>query len=168
MKTLLINSALSLVLGGSAFAAGTHSGDHSGGHASTTIADHGHDMMAVGTPGGDTISRTVEVSMKETDDGMVFEPASLEFAAGETVKFVLTNAGELEHEFVMDTADKNQEHKVLMAKMDMEHDDPNSIRLDPGAEGEIVWTFSNAGTFEFACLIPGHYESGMHGPITVN
>ena len=31
----------------------------------------------------------------------------------------------------------------------------------------MIWTFTNAGTFEFACLIPGHYESGMHGPISV-
>jgi Cu/Ag efflux protein CusF len=54
-----------------------------------------------------------------------------------------------------------------MAKMDMEHDDPNSVRLDSGMEGEVIWTFANEGTFEFACLIPGHYESGMHGPITV-
>ena len=55
-----------------------------------------------------------------------------------------------------------------MAKMDMEHDDPISVRLDPGMEGEVIWTFANEGSFEFACLIPGHYESGMHGPITVN
>lgn len=33
--------------------------------------------------------------------------------------------------------------------------------------GEVIWTFANEGTFEFACLIPVHYESGMHGPITV-
>ncbi len=39
------------------------------------------------------------------------------------------------------------------------------IRLDEGGSGEVIWTFSNAGTFEFACLIPGHYESGMHGAI---
>jgi uncharacterized cupredoxin-like copper-binding protein len=40
--------------------------------------------------------------------------------------------------------------------------------LDEGRSGEVIWTFSNAGTFEFACLIPGHYESGMHGPIVVS
>jgi Cu/Ag efflux protein CusF len=56
----------------------------------------------------------------------------------------------------------------MMAAMDMEHDDPNSVRLDEGKSGEVIWTFSKAGTFEFACLIPGHYESGMHGPITVS
>jgi Cu/Ag efflux protein CusF len=54
-----------------------------------------------------------------------------------------------------------------MAKMDMEHDDPNRIRLDAGASGEVVWTFANSGTFEAACLIAGHYESGMHREVAV-
>ena len=69
----------------------------------------------------------------------------------------------------MDTLDNNAKHKALMAKFpEMEHDDPNAIRLQPGEEGTIVWNFANAGSFEFACLIPGHYESGMHGALTVN
>jgi len=46
-------------------------------------------------------------------------------------------------------------------------DDPNSIRLKPGISGTVIWTFASTGTFEFACLIPGHYESGMHEPIEV-
>ena len=37
-----------------------------------------------------------------------------------------------------------------------------------GEEAEIVWTFGEAGEFEFACLIPGHYEAGMHGPLAIN
>ncbi|WP_342635560.1 cupredoxin family protein [Antarcticimicrobium luteum] len=156
MKSVFFTTILSVALAGAAFAAGEHAGGH------------GHAMMAIGKPGDRHFDRTVEITMRETEDGMVYEPAELNFNAGETIKFVITNAGEFEHEFVMDTSEKNQEHKALMAKMDMEHDDPNSVRLDPGMKGEILWTFSNAGTFEFACLIPGHYESGMHGPITVN
>src|SRR5262249_23063661 len=50
---------------------------------------------------------------------------------------------------------------------DMEHDDPNAKRLLPHGHGEIVWKFTKRGTFEFACLIPGHYEKGMVGRITV-
>ena len=34
--------------------------------------------------------------------------------------------------------------------------------------GELIWTFSQPGTFQFACLIPGHMEAGMQGPLTVN
>ena len=61
------------------------------------------------------------------------------------------------------------EHKDLMAKFpEMEHDDPNAIRLAAGKRGEIIWTFANDGEFTFACLIPGHYESGMKGTLKVS
>ncbi|WP_264211456.1 copper-binding protein [Leisingera thetidis] len=156
MTKFLSAALLATLTAAPAFAAGSHGGGH-------------HDEMAVGKPGeAARADREIAVTMKETDDGeMLFEPSSFSFAKGETVQFVITNAGELEHEFVLDTAERNVLHKELMAKMDMEHDDPNSVRLDPGAAGEIVWTFSNPGTFEFACLIPGHYEAGMHGPVAV-
>ncbi|WP_027235297.1 copper-binding protein [Leisingera caerulea] len=156
MNKILSAALLGVLSAAPAYAGGTHGGGHGGG-------------MEVGKPGEAAhVNREVAVTMKETDDGeMLFEPSSFSFAKGETVKFVITNAGELEHEFVLDTAERNVHHKAMMAKMEMEHDDPNSVRLDPGVSGEVVWTFSNAGTFEFACLIPGHYESGMHGPVAV-
>jgi uncharacterized cupredoxin-like copper-binding protein len=31
----------------------------------------------------------------------------------------------------------------------------------------MIWRFTKAGTFEFACLIPGHREAGMIGTIIV-
>lgn len=49
----------------------------------------------------------------------------------------------------------------------MQHDDPNGKRTDPKKVSELLWRFSNAGTFEYACLIPGHYESGMKGVVVV-
>ncbi len=69
------------------------------------------------------------------------------------------------------------EHGVLeankinheMMKMDMgnghtmEHDDPNSLLLEPGKSGEIVWKFSEEINLEFACNVPGHYDVGMAG-----
>lgn len=163
MKNLLLTTALAFTLAAPAFATGTHGGGHSDDPADVTA-----DMM-IGTPGeAAKVSRTIDVTMRETDDGeMIFEPTSLDIAQGETIRFNVMNKGELEHEFVIDTIEGNAGHKELMAKFDMEHDDPNSIRLDEGASGEVIWTFSNAGTFEFACLIAGHYESGMHGPISV-
>ena len=50
---------------------------------------------------------------------------------------------------------------------DMEHDDPNAKSVDPDKRAEILWRFTKAGTFEFACLIPGHREAGMHGTVNV-
>jgi len=158
MKTLLFSTAVLLILATQTMASGTHGGGHD-------------DKASVGVPGNAAhIDRTMAVTMMETDDGqMLFEPRTLAFRKGETIKLIITNAGEQEHEFVLDTAEKNVAHKAMMEEMgDMEHDDPNAIRLEPGAQGEIVWTFSNSGTFEYACLILGHYEAGMHGPVAVN
>lgn len=155
-RAFFLTTALILTMG-AAHASGTHAHSHG-------------EMMAIGMPGSaEAATRTISVTMKETEDGeMLFEPSQLEFAAGETVRFEFLNAGELEHEFVMDTSESVAEHKALMAKFpEMEHEEANAVRLQPGESGEIVWTFANAGTFEFACLIPGHYESGMHGSLAV-
>lgn len=140
-----------------AMAAGTHTG--------------GHDEYEIGMKAEKaSAKRTINVTMRETEDGkMLFEPKSLNFNEGETVILNFTNKGEVDHEFVMDTEKNVQDHKVAMEKdPDMEHADDNSLRLAPGAKGQIVWTFSKGGTFSFACLIPGHYESGMHGLLKVN
>jgi uncharacterized cupredoxin-like copper-binding protein len=163
MKNLLLTTTFAMALSVPAFAAGTHGDGHGDDKAAEQAA------MMIGMPGDQAgVTRTIEVTMRETDDGeMLFEPRSLDIAKGETVRFDVVNKGALEHEFVIDTMMGNAEHKKAMAEMEMEHDDPNSVRLDTGAAGEVIWTFTNAGTFEFACLIPGHYESGMHGPISV-
>ncbi len=127
-------------------------------------------MMEIGHPGDKAkVRRTIRVVMKETDDGdMLFEPASLSIKQGETVRLKFANKGEIEHEFVMDVHEGILEHRALMEKFpEMEHDDPNAIRLEPGETGEIVWTFAKAGEFGFACLVPGHYDAGMKGSLKV-
>ncbi len=99
---------------------------------------------------------------------MLYEPDRSEVKRGEQVRFVLKNVGKVDHEFMLDSVANNAKHKIQMQKNpDMEHDDPNGKRLSPNASGEIVWRFTKAGTFEFACLIPGHYESGMKGTVAV-
>ena len=157
MKTLIASAAFLVISAGFAAASPGHSG--------------GHDEMAVGEPGDAAkATRTINVTMFESDDGeMLFQPNSFEVKEGQTNRFNILNKGELDHEFVLDEKAKNAEHRELMMKFpEMEHDDPNAIRLEAGKRGNIVWTFSNTGTFEFACLIPGHYESGMHGAVEVS
>lgn len=50
----------------------------------------------------------------------------------------------------------------------MSHDDPNSVLVEPGKTAELTWTFSKATSLEFACNIPGHYQAGMVGKLTVS
>lgn len=158
MRHLVAIAALLAIGSGAALASPGHSGGDEGA------------AMAIGQPAETgKAKRTVNITMSEKDDGsMKFEPAVLNVKQGETVRLKFLNKGELDHEFVMDEHTGIMEHKALMEKFpEMEHADANSIRLAPGKRGEIVWTFSNAGEFGFACLIPGHYDSGMKGDISV-
>jgi uncharacterized cupredoxin-like copper-binding protein len=49
----------------------------------------------------------------------------------------------------------------------MEHDEPWMAHVEPGRSGDLIWTFNRTGEFEFACLLPGHYQAGMRGTIRV-
>ena len=109
--------------------------------------------------------RSIAVSMA---DNMRFTPERIDVRQGDTLKFVVRNTGKVMHEFVIGTKAENARHAELMVKFpNMEHDAPYMAHVPPGKTGEIVWTFNRAGTFEFACLIAGHYQAGMVGTITV-
>lgn len=145
-------------------AAGGHDHGHAGhqaSHASTHDAD-----TPYGRPGDAAqAQRTVRIVMSDT---MRFDPATITVRRGETVRFVAANGGRLEHEFVLGTADSLKAHAEEMRAMpDMQHADPGAVRVAAGASGEIVWQFTEAGSFEFGCLIPGHFEAGMVGKVVV-
>jgi uncharacterized cupredoxin-like copper-binding protein len=109
--------------------------------------------------------RSIDVQMLDT---MRFVPERIDVELNETVRFMVRNTGKQMHEFVIGTKQENEKHAALMVKFpDMEHDEPYMAHVAPGKSGEIVWTFNRAGTFEFACLIAGHYQAGMVGSITV-
>jgi uncharacterized cupredoxin-like copper-binding protein len=112
--------------------------------------------------------RTVLVTMRDGDGKMSFVPSTLEVKRGEQVKFIITNAGAITHEFVLADTAANLKHSAMMKEYpDMEHDDPNGKTVQAGKKTEILWKFTKAGTFEFACNIPGHRESGMLGSVVV-
>lgn len=110
-------------------------------------------------------TRTIRVEMADT---MRFTPADITVKRGETVKLVATNKGQVLHEMVLGTAEELKKHGELMKKFPgMEHDEPHMAHVKPGKSGEIVWQFDKPGEFQFACLLPGHFEAGMVGKVTV-
>jgi uncharacterized cupredoxin-like copper-binding protein len=111
------------------------------------------------------VTRTIRVGMS---DKMRFVPENITVKKGETIRFVVANKGAVLHEMVLGTPEALKEHAELMKKHPgMEHDEPNMTHVKPGATGDIVWRFSKAGDFQFACLIPGHFEAGMVGKVAV-
>jgi len=169
-------SAIVAVSATQAWAAGSHGGGHG-------------DKMDVGKAGkAEKASRTIEIKMFDN----YYEPENISVKEGETVRFVIKNVGEFVHEFNIGTSEMHAahqkemmmmmehgalepdkiNHKMMMMDMGngktMKHDDPNSVLLEPGKSGEVIWTFAKAGDIEFACNVPGHYDSGMAGKIRFN
>jgi uncharacterized cupredoxin-like copper-binding protein len=123
------------------------------------------EQMPWGIAGDARRARTITLRM---GDDMRFAPARIVVREGETIRFVVRNAGRLLHEMVIGTPGELQRHAELMKKFPtMEHDEPYMTHVKPGAKGDIVWNFNRAGTFQFACLIPGHFEAGMLGTLIV-
>ena len=139
------------------------------GWPQAVFADAGHTHFSAGVPGNPKKpARVVEVIMKEGDGKMEYVPNRIEVKRNEQIRFLLKNAGELAHEFVLATTADNLKHAVLMQKYpDMEHDDPNGKTLQPKGNSEVLWRFTKRGQFEFGCLIPGHREAGMTGIVIV-
>lgn len=136
----------------------------------TPALAHGdHVAFAAGEPGDPKKPfRVIEIVMTDGPGTMAYKPDRLEIKKGEQVKLVLKNIGAVDHELLIDSRANNAKHKHEMERNpDMQHDEPNGARLKPGTTTEILWRFSKAGTFEFACLIPGHYETGMKGTFIV-
>jgi uncharacterized cupredoxin-like copper-binding protein len=130
---------------------------------------HSGQVFAAGEPGDPAKpSRMIMLWLRDGPGTMTYAPDKIEVRAGEQIKFVLKNIGHLDHEFLLDSFENNAKHKLEMQKNpEMEHDDPNGKRLKSNETAELLWRFTKKGTFEFACLIPGHYESGMKGTVIV-
>jgi uncharacterized cupredoxin-like copper-binding protein len=109
--------------------------------------------------------RTVRIEMS---DAMRFKPHEIVVKRGETIRFVVANRGRLRHEMVIGTAQDLRQHAELMRKFpNMQHDEPFMAHVAPGGSERMVWTFNRPGTFEFGCLVGGHFEAGMTGRIRV-
>jgi uncharacterized cupredoxin-like copper-binding protein len=137
------------------------------GAGATVHGDEHHDEHAAfGQPGDPAkVSRSIAIDMNDT---MRYNPAWIGVKRGETIRFVVKNSGQLKHEIVLGTVKELREHAALMRKFpEMEHADPNQLAVDPGKTAELIWQFTKSGTFDFACLQPGHYEAGMHGKVAV-
>ena len=144
--------------------------------------------MKIGSKGNENeVSRVIKVIMYDN----YYEPNSFQVKAGETIKFEVTNAGELVHEFniankmmhmkhqpemqkmveneilLSDSIDKDKMKKMAKIDKSMSHSHSNSVLLEPKQKGEIIWKFDNAANIEIACNVPGHYQAGMIAPVDI-
>jgi uncharacterized cupredoxin-like copper-binding protein len=116
-------------------------------------------------PGG-TGGRTVVVTMHHSR----FQPAQIQVAPGERVRFVLRNTDPIDHEFILGDAAVQARHE--QGRQRQHHGDvPGERSVPADQEAATAYTFpasAEGGTLEFACHLPGHYAYGMHGTVRVS
>lgn len=159
----LITMIMALALGTVPLAHAHGDEDRPGTKAMTSRSDESTPFGRPGNAG--KVNRTINIAMHDT---MRFSPSSIAVRRGETVRFVVTNQGQMLHEMVLGTDAGLRKHAELMRKFpEMEHDDPNMVHVKPGTTGDMVWLFDKTGEFAFSCLVPGHFEAGMTGKVVV-
>ena len=139
-------------------------------------------MKEIGVKGKEAqVNRVIKVFMYDN----YYQPNNFKIKKNETIKFIVTNKGELVHEFNIATKEMHLKHQPEMMKMveneilladkidkkkmmeiskkdhSMAHKHSNSLLLSPGEKAELIWKFSNSIDIEAACNVPGHYEVGM-------
>lgn len=101
-------------------------------------------------------------------DAMLIEPDSMTVPAGGPVTFVVTNTGQIDHEFMLGDEAAQAEHEQEMLEPGaMAHDHSYAIAVKPGETKELVYTFESAGHLFAGCHFPGHYRAGMKATINV-
>ncbi len=107
-----------------------------------------------------------------------FEPNQLTFKAGQRARIVFQNQGTVDHE--LEVEDLKADNVVLdLSKAGNIPEDERDEATGDASSGEvheyaaaggsatIDFTPTTAGTYNFACNLPGHKESGMTGTIVV-
>lgn len=163
MKNIVLNQILTLLLAISLTPALVWAHGEGKKDPKRKISTEEHAFGREGDPKKAT--RAINVDMS---DQMRFTPAHITVKRGDTVRFVVKNAGKVMHEMVIGTMQELKAHAELMKKHpDMEHDEPYMAHVKPGKSSEMVWQFTKAGEFYYGCLMPGHFEAGMIGKIIV-
>lgn len=108
--------------------------------------------------------RTIQVRMS---DDLRFEPAQLTVQAGETVRFEVTNAGAVVHEFLIGDEAAQDGFEMDMSGGGMQEDTDAGVSVEPDGTETFEFTFEEAGQLLAGCHEPGHYAGGMKATITV-
>lgn len=144
------------------------------GHGPGLMGGSGHGPGMMGAPGGNPwfenspqpgeqgfVAGTVEtprVVQVIAGPSYAFTPSSISVQRGETITFQVTTMGPLAHDFMIGPADS-----VAAAHPGT----PEIADIGMMQTKSLTYTFDGSDPYAFACHVPGHYEAGMRGTITV-
>jgi glucose/arabinose dehydrogenase/uncharacterized cupredoxin-like copper-binding protein len=99
---------------------------------------------------------TAEGEAVAVEEGEYYVEARTTFEVDQPYTFTVTNAGNDSHEFVIEPAGSTEEAALEADGTEAEIED-----IGPGESSDLTWTFTEPGSYQFACHLPNHFESGM-------
>ena len=121
------------------------------------------------TVGTDSSPRRIDLTMT---DQMTFEPATIQVRRGETVRFVVRNASNEDHEAYIGTEEEQRLHATVHSALSSEEQTKTThmgyaVHVPAFGNGEMLARFDEDVEYVIGCHYPGHYEAGMRAAIEV-
>jgi uncharacterized cupredoxin-like copper-binding protein len=116
--------------------------------------------------GGASSNKPVDVTINLSE--FKIDASMTEFKVGVPYHFTVKNNGTLAHEFQIMPPKSGEVSQDEVDQLSLAGIPQSQLAV--GQTATLDYTFTqpySAGELEFACHIPGHYEAGMHVPITV-
>jgi predicted lipoprotein with Yx(FWY)xxD motif/uncharacterized cupredoxin-like copper-binding protein len=123
------------------------------------VAHPGEQMGVMSTPEAEVPVASPEPMTAGSVDFTIseykMESSAANFKVGEEYTFQIMNSGQMTHEFIIEKAgavDEPLEANGNMAEVE---------GVAAGSTASLTWTFTEPGTYQVACHLPGHYEAGV-------
>lgn len=164
MLVLAVLLGASLLLAACGGGGGGAAGGGGGGGAASGGGASGPATLDVGTAG----------------ENLAFDKTTLEAAAGQQVTVNFTNGSTVQqHNWVLVNGGEDVAAEVDEAGLtaglqnnylpaDKANIIANTNVLNGGESGSVSFTAPAAGQYLYICTVPGHYQAGMKGTLTVN
>jgi uncharacterized cupredoxin-like copper-binding protein len=95
-----------------------------------------------------------------------FAPGAVDVEPGETVRFVIRNTDPIDHEFILGDEEVQLAHELGTEAHHAPR--PGEVSVPAGKTVVTTYTFpETSGELIFGCHLPGHYDFGMHGTVTI-
>lgn len=133
--------------------------------------DNGSNDSAASTPAATTQTATStaaapsrDLTFKATE--YAFSPSTTTAKAGK-VKLTMVNDGAMEHELVVLKTDTPADQLPVSNGRVSEKDSVGEISETAAGKTASTTLDLKPGTYVYVCNIPGHYQAGMRGTLTV-
>lgn len=95
-----------------------------------------------------------------------FVPSEISVAAGTTVRFVIENTDPINHELILgDQSVQDQHEKGTHA---VHGEVPGEVSVPADQVAITTYVFDTPGKLLMGCHLPGHWDYGMRGEISVS